>query len=153
MNIFCVIDVQYPFVQAEDARIIEEIANAVVAAKERGDTIFLVEDRHGHSTDERITNVLRDYARVYRLSKNQWDGSLQIAMKLSDMGIEATKFTACGAFGEQCVLATLSGLRDRYPAVALALIYKGIVPAPTQSFSLTQWQNVCKRLGISLIEK
>ena len=153
MNLFCVVDAQYPFVQAEDAGIIEEMAQAVLSAMLRGEHIFLIEDRHGHSTDGRITAMLRDYSRVFRVSKEQWDGSLQIAIKLNELGIVPEQITVCGAYGEQCVIATLSGLRDRYPDSKLAMLHAAIVPAPTQRFSIAQWKNICKRLEIELIEQ
>jgi nicotinamidase-related amidase len=149
-NLLCVVDLQFPFVQADDALFVREAVLAVHSAKSRGDHIFMIEDRCGNPTVEAIEEALHDYPNVSRMRKNQWDGSLQVAMELDLIGAQPERITACGAFAEQCVLATLIGLRDRFPTIELEILRKACVPAPGHCFRDCDWCECSRRIGLIL---
>ncbi len=150
-SMLCVVDMQWPFLQAEDSCYVSEVVQAVRQARSLGEHILIVEDQRGHPTHEAITDELEGYPHVSYLRKAQWDGSLQIAIELSDrLKTVPESITACGAFAEQCVMATLAGLRQRFPAIELKLLLKASVPAPATRFSSRDWLACSQRLCLSL---
>lgn len=150
-NMLCVVDMQYPFVQAEDACYVEEAVLAVRAARLRREHILVLEDRGGMSTTSAIAAELEGYDRVSYLRKGQWDGSLQIAIELSDtLRLIPARITACGAFAEECVMATLAGLRERFPGIELEVLRRACVPRPVSRFSLADWERLSRRYALIL---
>ena len=149
-QIFCIVDMQYPFVSDEDAHRIEAVALASLAARNRNERIFVLEDTHGHSTHDRIKQALCGYDRVSYLRKSQWDGSLQVEIEACQHQLNPAHITVCGAYAEQCVLATIVGLRDRYPTTRLTMIREACCPAPTRQFTDHDWERTSRRLAVSL---
>lgn len=149
-NVFLIIDMQFPFVTADaDGAYIQATVAETRNAKLRGDRIFLLEDRGGSPTHADIVDELHGYEHS-RLMKGQWDGSLQVEMELTRLGLTPDLITACGAFAEECVIATLVGLRDRFPGSELEVIRKACCPRPTYRFSQTDWEAHSRRLGLKL---
>lgn len=149
-TILCVVDMQYPFLQEEDRPYLHEVVKAIQVARAAGRKILLLEDVCGCPTNEVIREALRDYLNVSLLRKNQWDGSLQIEIELTRARILPERITACGAFAEQCVLATLSGLRERFPMSQLEILLSACVPAPVRTFTKQDWLKYSDRLGLIL---
>lgn len=150
-NLFCVVDMQYPFVQAMDSCYLAQVVQELRLALMRGEHIVILEDRSGCPTDPAIMAELNSYPYVSFLRKSQWDGSLQIAIELSDsLLFVPDRITACGAFAEECVMATLAGLRDRFPGIELAVLRSACVPRPVGRFSLRDWQDCSRRFRLLL---
>ena len=150
-NMLCVVDMQYPFVNSEDSCYLAEVVQAVRAARQRGEHILVLEDRGGCSTVSEIKAELEAYPNVSVLRKGQWDGSLQIAIELSDqLARVPARITACGAFAEECVTATLVGLRDRFPSIELEVLRSACVPRPVSRFSPSDWLSLSRRYGLIL---
>ncbi len=149
-TMLCVVDVQYPFVQREDDAYIAAILLAVEQARNEGNFIALIEDKGGTITDERVLASLQGYSKVVTLRKCQWDGSLQVAIAISDFKMQIVRFRLCGAFGEQCVLATAAGLRERFERADVEIIRSACVPVPVRRFNNNEWERVAKRLRITV---
>ncbi len=150
-DIFVVVDMQYPFVNVDfDKDKIDSVAAAARSARLRNDYIFLIEDGHGHSTHEVITGELMGYDKTFLLHKAQWDGSGQIKAEVERLNLRPGKFTVCGAFAEQCVIATIIGLRQWYPGTPINVPRNACCPAPTHRYNDAAWQSVGTRLSLVL---
>lgn len=150
-TMLCVVDVQYPFVQPEDHAYIEAILQAIEQAKNEGHYIALIEDNGGSVTDDRVRQALNGYGKLIpTLRKGQWDGSLQVAIAVTDMKLNIGCYRLCGAFAEQCVLATGAGLRDRFYQADVEILRSASVPVPVRRFTNGEWERVAKRLRIKV---
>ena len=149
-TILCVVDMQYPFLQDEDSPYVREVVKAVVSARAAGRKILLIEDACGCPTHEEVREALHDYRNLSLLRKNQWDGSLQIEIELTKAKVTPGRLTACGAYAEQCVLATLCGLRERFPLTQLEILLKACVPAPVRKFTEQDWSRHARRLALTI---
>ncbi|MBX9690344.1 MAG: hypothetical protein K2X27_26760, partial [Candidatus Obscuribacterales bacterium] len=149
-SVLCIIDMQYPFLGPGDEVYVAAVVEAVIQARSLGKHIVLVEDRAGHPSDGAIKAALEGYLHQSRVSKGQWDGSLPIAIDLQTRGIRPSAIRACGAFAEQCVFATLTGLREEFPWAEIEVLRQACVPAPTGRFNDAAWQRLCSKYRITL---
>jgi len=149
-TMLCVVDVQYPFVQREDDAYVAAILLAVEQAKTEGHFIALIEDNGGSITDDRVRTALNGYGKLVTLRKGQWDGSLQVAIAVTDYKLRIARFRLCGAFAEQCVLATAAGLRERFFEAEVEILRSASVPVPVRRFNNDEWERVAKRLHITV---
>lgn len=149
-EVVVVIDAQYPFVANDDPRI-DTLAATCQEARNDGKHICLIEDGHGHPTHDAIKRAVHGYTKLHEGWKRQWDGSLQVAELLKKAGITAPgRLIVCGAFAEECVMATVVGLRNLFPTTPITVIRDACFPAPVNRFSDSDWQWHAKRLSFML---
>lgn len=148
-NVLAIVDVQYPFVNHDDLKVLQ-IAAAAKKAREQGHFIIVIEDTHGCPTHDPIKDVLKGYTNTVSVTKSQWDGSLQIEIALTNANIRPQEFTVCGAYGEQCVLATMVGLRDRFPMTPIRVLRECCCPAPTGRFADRDWERQGRQFRLLL---
>lgn len=150
MNMLFVVDMQYPFVQAEDAAYVAEVVQLVKSARERGDLVCIIEDRHGNPTIEQVLAELASYSHVLRVGKSQWDGSSAVAYALNAAKFVPANITACGAYAEECVTATVAGLRRFFPTCRIELVKRACVPAPANKYGEDDWLRLGRLLSVEL---
>lgn len=143
---------QDPFVTADaDREYIMAAVAAVQAARERGDHILLLEDTCGQPTHKAILDAMQGYDACSRLRKGQWDGSLQVEMELTALQLTPERITTCGAFAEECVIATIVGLRFRFPGAELEVLRNACCPRPTWRFTEADWLEKQRALRLQLV--
>lgn len=150
-DVLCVIDMQYPFVSADDnAEQIDAVVALCREAVSRDELILIIEDTHGHPTADAIKEAVRGYSNVHYLSKSQWDGSLQVSIKCTELKVAPKRVAACGAYDSQCVRATINGMREWFPATPIIVHRNACVPAPTTGMRPNDWANMARRLNVAV---
>lgn len=145
------IDMQTPFLGADNADQILAMVELCREARRLNRHIFLIEDTHGMRTEQRILEVVEGYDKLHTLSKSQWDGSLQVAMKCTELRIEPSSIDVGGAYDSQCVSATLIGMRDQwFPCTPITVHRNACVPAPTTGLRTSGWTTLASRLSVKV---
>lgn len=152
-EILLCIDMQPPFIGEDNVDQILAMVELCRKARQANRLVFLLEDTHGNRTDQRIIAALEGYTRVHTLDrKSQWDGSLQVAMKCTQLRIIPSSFDVGGAYDSQCVKATLVGMRDDHfsPKMPITVHRKACVPAPTTALKDAGWTKLAHSLSLKV---
>jgi nicotinamidase-related amidase len=122
MRVLVVVDVQHPYLTAADTAYVKRVARLVEAARSAGYFICFLQQRGpSHHVHADLLHVVEGYRHWGKATKGLWNGSMWVQQMIRENGIVPSHFLVCGAFTEECVLATLEGLRYRYGGTPLVV--------------------------------
>lgn len=110
-----VVDMQAKFHAALDKKVQEHCKKAIRRAiKSRAAIIFVEYVDHG-PTLPCLTNLTKNYHRVFHTSKDDWDGSRHTLKVAENHSLPLFKIKVCGVYTDCCVHATVRGLSQKKP--------------------------------------
>ena len=105
-----IIDMQYSFIASRDAKTILACKEEIKSAIKKGWYIFFIEYKGNGKTLKKLTNLTKDYDKVFVIKKNVDDGSSHIMKEVFNLGIVNAKFRVCGVNTSACIEHTVIGL-------------------------------------------
>lgn len=109
--ILTVIDMQHKFKSARNIHVIKACLNEIKHAKKQNLPIVIVEYSGYGKTIPSISNLLKDYNKVYHVVKSGIDGASEVYQKIRH--INSNKIRMIGIETDFCVQYTAVSLRKR----------------------------------------
>ncbi len=112
------------FTAAGEPNVINGCRKAVEKAVKNNNPVIFLEFYGGDRwpTASQLTDVTDGYNRAYFLSKDEQDGSPQVADLMNRKRLPKKKIKVCGVNTTACVLSTVQGLRQRMKDSSLVLL-------------------------------
>jgi hypothetical protein len=112
-----VVDVQPKFPVFPETDYIQNLRRELALAVERqANIVFLEYDGFGETLPPLKETVNQNrYQRIYYGVKNERDGSVFVRKAVQDRAFYSEQFRVVGAYTDQCVLATVEGIRSWFP--------------------------------------
>jgi hypothetical protein len=105
--ILCIIDMQILFPNAQ--KIVHEVCHQIRQAKLKNYPIILLEYIDNEHTHSEIEDELKNYPFVFRRTKNEDDGSYEIAWIIGENNLKGN-ILICGVNVSHCITSTVIGL-------------------------------------------
>ena len=116
----CIVDMQDHFKACPPIAL--RVASLAQKAVQRKMGIVVLEYVGCGETNFQVREVLKGYDRVVYVMKCRNDGSAEFLDACVNNGFNVAKVFVCGVFTDQCVSATIGGIRQSSPKSKIAIV-------------------------------
>lgn len=113
---------QAVFEAANNTRVISAISEEILHCISEEIPIIFLEYNQSGDTLPQLLSLVRGYPHVFRTTKNQDDGSKEVAAVLKKNKLPHKTVRVCGVNADACVERTISGLCRKYPRTEIIVV-------------------------------